>query len=146
MFPDKGIGAGALAIDEQRDRLNLLPFPAGDPGSQRLGLLCTLPGLGDLGAHIIDMARFVTGDEIVEVSGAISETFIKERTIPTGTAGAGIASGAKGGSGKKGKVLVDDAVLFLARFKGGAVGSFASLAMRLSSIVTIGSRSACAFS
>ncbi|HEV7301852.1 MAG TPA: Gfo/Idh/MocA family oxidoreductase [Tepidisphaeraceae bacterium] len=81
---------------------------------------------GDLGAHIIDMARFVTGDEIVEVSGAISETFIKERVIPTGVAGAGIASGAKGGSGKKGKVTVDDTVLFLARFKGGAVASFES--------------------
>jgi predicted dehydrogenase len=81
---------------------------------------------GDLGAHIIDMARFITGDEFLEISGAISETFIKERTIPSATAGAGIASGAKGGSGKKGKVLVDDAVLFLARMKSGAVASFES--------------------
>ncbi len=81
---------------------------------------------GDLGAHIIDMARFVTGDEIDEVTGAISETFIKERTIPSSTAGAGIASGAKSEGGKKGKVLVDDAVLFLARFKKGAVASFES--------------------
>src|SRR5690606_915234 len=47
---------------------------------------------GDLGAHIIDMARFITGDEITEVTGAISETFIKERTIPSATGGAGIAS------------------------------------------------------
>ena len=38
---------------------------------------------GDLNAHIIDMARFVTGDDIVEVSGAIAETFIRERTIPS---------------------------------------------------------------
>ena len=38
---------------------------------------------GDLGAHIIDMARFITGDEIVEVTGAIAETFIKERTLPS---------------------------------------------------------------
>src|SRR5690606_13833175 len=80
---------------------------------------------GDLGAHIIDMARFITGDEFVEVSGAISETFIKERMIPTATAGAGIASGAKA-SGKKGKVGVDDTVLFLARMKSGAVASFES--------------------
>lgn len=78
---------------------------------------------GDLNAHIIDMARFVTGDEITEVAGAIAETFIKERTIPsTGSAG-GIAAGAKG-SAKKGKSTVDDAVLFLARFKKGAVASF----------------------
>jgi predicted dehydrogenase len=81
---------------------------------------------GDLGAHIIDMARFITGDEFAEISGAIAETFIKERTIPSATAGAGIASGAKAGSGKKGKVLVDDAVLFLARMKSGAVASFES--------------------
>ena len=81
---------------------------------------------GDLGAHIIDMARFITGDEIVEVTGAISQTFIKQRTLPSATAGAGIASGVKAGGGKKGKVLVDDAVLFLTRFKGGAVGSFES--------------------
>ncbi len=37
---------------------------------------------GDLGAHIIDMARFVTGQEFTEISGAISETFIKERKSP----------------------------------------------------------------
>ncbi len=78
---------------------------------------------GDLNAHIVDMARFVTGDEIVEVSGAIAETFIKERVIPAQGSAGGIAAGAKG-SEKKGKVDVDDAVLFLTRFKGGAVGSF----------------------
>ncbi|NQU74707.1 MAG: Gfo/Idh/MocA family oxidoreductase, partial [Planctomycetes bacterium] len=32
---------------------------------------------GDLNAHIVDMARFITGDEISEVVGAIEETFIK---------------------------------------------------------------------
>jgi len=78
---------------------------------------------GDLGAHIIDMARFITGDEIVEVTGAIAETFIKERTIPSQGSAGGIAGGATAGS-KKGKVDIDDATLFLARFKGGAVGSF----------------------
>jgi len=78
---------------------------------------------GDLNAHIVDMARFITGDEIVEISGAIAETFIKERTlVETGSAG-GIAGGAKGAK-KKGKADVDDAVLFLTRFKKGAVGSF----------------------
>jgi predicted dehydrogenase len=72
--------------------------------------------LGDLGAHVIDMARFITGDEIAEITGAISETFIKERTIPSGAGGAGIASGAKG-TGKKGKVTVDDAILAIGRMK-----------------------------
>lgn len=79
--------------------------------------------LGDLAAHIIDMTRFVTGEEIVEVSGSVLETFIKERTIPTGGAAGGIAAGIGAGSGK-GPVTVDDAVLFLARFGGGAVASF----------------------
>lgn len=77
---------------------------------------------GDLGAHIIDMARFVTGEEITEINGAIAETFIKERTLPSVGSAGGIAGGAKGG-GKKGKVEVDDATLFLCRFSGGAVGS-----------------------
>lgn len=78
---------------------------------------------GDLNAHIIDMTRFVSGQEIVEVPGAICETFIKERKIPSSGAGGGIAAGAKGAA-QMGPVTVDDTVLFLARFSGGAVGSF----------------------
>ena len=78
---------------------------------------------GDLNAHIIDMVRFVTGQEVTEVSGAIAETFIKERKLMTGVASGGIAAGLKSSS-SMGKVTVDDAVLFLARFSGGAIGSF----------------------
>ncbi|MGB2824117.1 MAG: Gfo/Idh/MocA family oxidoreductase [Phycisphaerae bacterium] len=79
--------------------------------------------LGDLAAHIVDMTRFVTGEEITEVSGAITKTFIKERTLVAGVAAGGIAAGVGKARGK-GKVTVDDAVLFLARFSGGAVASF----------------------
>lgn len=76
---------------------------------------------GDLNAHIIDMARFVTGLEITEVTGAISETFITERVNPSSTG--------KAASGRKkratmGKVDVDDAVLFLTRFQNGVIGTF----------------------
>ncbi len=78
---------------------------------------------GDLNAHIIDMTRFVTGQEITQIAGAIAETFIKERTLAGGVAGGNIADGGKAAGGK-GKVTVDDAVLFLARFSGGAVASF----------------------
>lgn len=78
---------------------------------------------GDLNAHIIDMTRFVTGEEITEIAGAIVETFVKERTLMTGGAAGGIAAGVQSGTGK-GKVTVDDTVLFLARFSGGAVASF----------------------
>ena len=69
------------------------------------------------------MTRFVTGEEITEICGAIAETFVKERNLMTGVAAGGIAAGIKGAA-KKGKVTVDDTVLFLARFSGGAVASF----------------------
>jgi len=78
---------------------------------------------GDLNAHIIDMTRFVTGEEITEISGAIVETFIKQRKRMTGATAGGIAAGVESGA-ETGPVTVDDAVLFLARFSGGAVASF----------------------
>jgi len=77
---------------------------------------------GDLNAHIVDMTRFVTGEEITEVVGAIAETFVKQRKRLTG--GGGETLGAGKGSEAMGDVTVDDAVLFLARFAGGAVASF----------------------
>jgi predicted dehydrogenase len=77
---------------------------------------------GDLNAHIVDMTRFVTGQEITEVVGAIAETFIKQRKRLSGTGGETLGAGA--GSGQMGDVTVDDAVLFLARFSGGAVATF----------------------
>jgi predicted dehydrogenase len=79
---------------------------------------------GDLGAHVIDMARFVSGEEITQIDGAVTETFVKERELPSMGSAGGIAGGAKGGKGKRGTVEVDDATLFLCRFSGGAVGSF----------------------
>src|SRR5438067_5043380 len=81
---------------------------------------------GDLGAHVIDMARFITGDEFAEVVGGLTETFIKEREIPAQGSAGGIASGAAAAKGKMGKVTVDDATLFLARMKSGAVASVES--------------------
>lgn len=78
---------------------------------------------GDLNAHIIDAARFITGEDITEVCGAIEETFIKERVIPSADSG-NIKGGKVAGNARKGKVTVDDAVLFLARLSGGGVASF----------------------
>lgn len=78
---------------------------------------------GDLNAHIVDMTRFVTGEEITEISGAIAETFIKKRKRLTGVSAGGIASGLAGAD-EMGDVTVDDTVLFLARFSGGAVASY----------------------
>lgn len=79
---------------------------------------------GDLGAHIIDMARFITGEEFASVNGCIQETFVKEREVPQEGSKGGIAAGAAGGTAKKGKVDVDDATLFLAKMSGGAACTF----------------------
>ena len=78
---------------------------------------------GDLAAHIIDMARFITGDEIAEIIGAAAETFITQRAIVEAGSQGGIAGGATGAR-RMGKSDVDDAILFLARFSGGAIASF----------------------
>jgi predicted dehydrogenase len=74
--------------------------------------------LGDIGAHIIDLAQFVTGDALVGVS-ALTETFVKERPLPEASAGLS-GSGGRG----RGAVTVDDCALFLGRFAGGAVATF----------------------
>ncbi|MEK4289015.1 Gfo/Idh/MocA family protein [Paenibacillus sp. FSL P4-0502] len=74
---------------------------------------------GDLGAHLIDLAHFLVGD-MKEVIG-MSETFIKERPLAAEMTGLS-AKGDK--DAPKGKVTVDDATLFLARFDNGALGSF----------------------
>jgi predicted dehydrogenase len=77
---------------------------------------------GDLNAHIVDMARFVLGDEVVEVCGAVAETFVPERPLPA-MSGRNAAVAAQRAP-RKAKSDVDDCVLFLARFRGGAVASF----------------------
>ncbi|HEX7064001.1 MAG TPA: Gfo/Idh/MocA family oxidoreductase [Bacillales bacterium] len=64
--------------------------------------------LGDIGAHSIDLARFLIG-EFSEVT-SMMETFVKERPY-------------KDGSGT-GEVDVDDAAAFLARFENGTIGTF----------------------
>ena len=79
---------------------------------------------GDLNAHIIDMVRFVTGEEIDTVEGAIEHTFIEERALLEGSAGGEIAGAGAATAGAKGRSTVDDAVLFLARLSGGGLASF----------------------
>ena len=72
---------------------------------------------GDINAHIIDMGRFLVGE--LDTVSATMETFVKERPLPE--SGGGLSGK---GKKKKGKVTVDDAVLAMARFKNGALGSF----------------------
>lgn len=77
---------------------------------------------GDLNAHSVDLARFLVGEEVSEVHGAVARTFIRERAL-VGAAGGGATLGAGRGAGR-GKSDVDDCVLFLASFAGGATASF----------------------
>ncbi|MET9866027.1 Gfo/Idh/MocA family oxidoreductase [Streptomyces sp. NPDC006386] len=75
--------------------------------------------LGDLGAHIIDLAQYLVGEPLAGVS-ALTETFVRERPLPTG-ASSGLSAVSAAG---KGEVTVDDAALFTARFPSGAIASF----------------------
>ncbi|MFN8419145.1 MAG: Gfo/Idh/MocA family oxidoreductase [Anaerolineae bacterium] len=63
--------------------------------------------LGDLGAHIIDLARFLVGEPAR--LNAMTKTFITDRPD---------------GSGGRGKVTVDDAFVATCEFENGAIGTF----------------------
>jgi predicted dehydrogenase len=74
--------------------------------------------LGDIGAHVIDLTQHITGQRIGTVT-AMLETFVKERPLPEESSGLGGSGGTE-----RGPVTVDDTAVWLARFDGGAVGSF----------------------
>ncbi|MFF0447881.1 Gfo/Idh/MocA family protein [Streptomyces sp. NPDC004609] len=80
--------------------------------------------LGDLGAHIVDLAQHLAGERLVGVS-ALAETFVRERPLLTG-ASAGLSG--SGGAGR-GPVTVDDAALFNGRLGSGALASFEATRM-----------------
>jgi len=74
---------------------------------------------GDLGAHVIDLARYLVGD-FKKVMG-MQKTFIKKRPIVERMTGLS-ASAAE--SAEYGDVTVDDATLFISEFECGALGNF----------------------
>lgn len=78
--------------------------------------------LGDLMAHMIDLARYLVG-EFESVCG-MQETFIARRPVEGARSDRGLSGQAAGK--KKARVDVDDATLFLARFDNGAIGTFES--------------------
>jgi predicted dehydrogenase len=84
-----------------------------DPWSWRMDEeLAGSGALGDLGAHTVDLARFLVGEQagdIERVSGHL-ETFIEERPVE--------------GSDESRPVTVDDAYSAQAAFAGGAMGTF----------------------
>jgi predicted dehydrogenase len=78
--------------------------------------------LGDIGAHSIDAAQWITGQKITGVS-ALLETFVPERPLAGNLVGLG-GQGEIGSDAPRGSVTVDDAAIFSARFDGGAIGVF----------------------
>ncbi|MEU2784590.1 Gfo/Idh/MocA family oxidoreductase [Streptomyces sp. NPDC007110] len=76
--------------------------------------------LGDLGAHIVDLAQHLAGERLTGVS-ALTETFVRERPLPGGAA-SGLSAVEAGEA--TGVVTVDDAALFTGRFASGALASF----------------------
>ncbi|MFJ4341597.1 Gfo/Idh/MocA family protein [Streptomyces sp. NPDC088915] len=75
--------------------------------------------LGDLGAHIVDLAQYLAGEPLVGVSAQL-ETFVRERPL---LAGASAGLRASGGPGH-GAVTVDDAAVFTGRLASGALATF----------------------
>ncbi|MCX2926827.1 Gfo/Idh/MocA family protein [Streptomyces sp. NEAU-W12] len=75
--------------------------------------------LGDLGAHIVDLAQYLAGERLAGVS-ALTETFVRQRPLPAASAGGPAAVDSAG----TGEVTVDDAALFTGRFTSGALASF----------------------
>ncbi|MCB9457416.1 MAG: Gfo/Idh/MocA family oxidoreductase [Anaerolineaceae bacterium] len=66
--------------------------------------------LGDLGTHVLDLARFLVGEPRQVM--AMTRTFIEERLLPDGSG--------------RGKVDVDDAFVSLLDFENGALGTVES--------------------
>ncbi|MFF3286353.1 Gfo/Idh/MocA family protein [Streptomyces sp. NPDC003023] len=80
--------------------------------------------LGDLGAHIVDLAQYLAGEPLVGVSAQL-ETFVRERPLLEG-ASAGLS--ASGGT-RRGPVTVDDAAVFTGRLASGALATFEATRM-----------------
>ena len=102
--------------------------------------------LGDIGAHVVDAAQFVTGRRLTDVSGTAAH-------LRDGAAAGrrDVDSGLGGVAGsERGRVTVDDAAWFTARLEGGAIASveasrFATGRKNAFRLEVSGSRGAVAF-
>jgi predicted dehydrogenase len=74
--------------------------------------------LGDIGAHIIDLSQFLTGQRLTKVAGHLTR-FVERRPLPSASSG---LSGR--GSDETGEVTVDDAAVFFGRTDGGALATY----------------------
>ena len=81
--------------------------------------VCGSGSLGDLGAHFIDLTRFLVG-EFDTIMG-MSKTFVKSR--PTSERMIGL-TGKAAADAPRADVEIDDGTVFIAEFKNGALGVF----------------------
>ena len=81
--------------------------------------VCGSGSLGDLGAHVIDAARFLIGD-MGSVTG-MSKTFVKDRPVVEKMTG---LSGKAAADAPRAPIEVDDATMFSCEFTNGALGLF----------------------
>lgn len=81
--------------------------------------------LGDIGAHSIDTAQWLSGQRISAVSAAL-RTFVGSRPRRSSIEGLG---GSAADASDRLPVTVDDAAAFTARFDGGALGVFEATRM-----------------
>jgi len=76
--------------------------------------------LGDIGTHVVDMARFLCG-EITQVNTQL-KTWVKTRPLQAGGVDK-LGASTKDSTAPRGEVDVDDEVLSLLEFQNGAIGS-----------------------
>jgi predicted dehydrogenase len=82
--------------------------------------------LGDIGAHILDLAQYVTGHHMAGIS-ALTETFVKTRPLAGSSSGLQAQPGPEGHGDTKaerGAVTVDDAAVLIGRTAEGALATF----------------------
>ncbi|GGK79912.1 Gfo/Idh/MocA family protein [Ornithinimicrobium pekingense] len=79
--------------------------------------------LGDIGAHIVDLTHFVTGQRVATVSGLL-DTVVAERPCAESFSG---LSGV--GGTERGPVTVDDVAIFTGRLESGAPAVFEATRM-----------------
>jgi predicted dehydrogenase len=74
--------------------------------------------LGDIGAHIIDLSQFLSGQRLTQVAGHLTR-FVERRPLPGASSGLSASRGVE-----TGEVTVDDAAVFFARTEGDALATY----------------------
>jgi predicted dehydrogenase len=74
--------------------------------------------LGDIGAHVVDLSQFLTGQRLIDVAGHLTR-FVERRPLAEATSGLSASGGTE-----TGEVTVDDAAVFFGRTDGGALATY----------------------